>query len=102
MGVSTNGILIYGVDLGELELDESDGYVQEDACDECAATDWEVRCGGCFDGVASFLEAKLEAAGIEGVQLTLHCSLDSPMYLLGVRTCTAYRGDPVTVSAETL
>jgi hypothetical protein len=111
MGQSTNGMLVYGYDLGgeeewkireageygELpELDwfnphneDGDGF-QEAAERRLLAqladfteTDWRV------DG---YFEREREAKARLGVEFDTYCSGDYPMYLLAAKVITVYRG----------
>src|SRR5688572_5233765 len=89
VGTSTDGILAYGVDLQELDSSDFPDYRDADECDACAATDWETRCGECFEGLEEYVEAALGKSGIKGVGLTRHCSYDYSMWILGTRSFRA-------------
>jgi|SRR5687768_3415061 len=102
MGVSTDGILAYGVDLQELDSSDFPDYRDATECEECAATDWEKRCGECFEGLDEYVSAVLKKAGITGVSLIMHCSYEYPMWILGTHRFTAYRGSPTDVPVDTL
>jgi hypothetical protein len=98
MGQSTDGILAYGVDLGEFDPDEFDGYAETEECDACRATNWGVRCGECFDDFEGYVSARLKGAGIQGISVVRHCSESRPMYILCTQSWRAWRGYPVKVS----
>lgn len=83
MSTSTDAILAYGIDLGE-------------------DIDWEELGCGWDQDADEFVSKRLAAEGIEGVHLTQHCSLSSPMWLLTSRSIKAYRGDVVTLNKERL
>jgi len=85
MGVSTDAILAYGYALPEVDPEELD-WVDEDE-------------DGYFD-FGTAVEERLVAAGIEGVHITTHCSVDYPMYLLTTYSRTSWRGDVGRVDAH--
>lgn len=107
MGVSTNGILAYGFNIGggdgDWKIQEAGEYGEwepewaneDDGTVECAEaklleavgfteTDWRV------DG---YFERKREAEARVGVEFEGHCSDQCTMYVLAAHTVTAYRGD---------
>lgn len=113
MGQSTNGMLVYGYDLGggeeEWKVREADKYGglegldwlpdpdDEDsdgiadammtrllAASGFTETDWEA------DGYFGRVRAAEEALGVE---IETYCSDDYPMSVLAAKTLTAYRGD---------
>jgi hypothetical protein len=104
MGVSSDGILVYGYDIGELE-DSLYGVVPEDYDDDFrewvedkllesvgfTEQDWEAE--GYFD-------RKREAENRLGVEVVVHCSYEYPMYILGIKgTITrAWRGSPQLIA----
>ncbi|HSX96438.1 MAG TPA: hypothetical protein VLG91_03455 [Streptomyces sp.] len=90
MSTSTDAILAYGIDLGEVDWEEL-GYVHTDDCLACEGN----GCGECFGDENEWLTARLRAEGIKGVGLTRYCSLSNPMWLLTSRGIGAHRGDVV-------
>jgi len=102
VGTSTDGILAYGVDLQELDSSDFPDYRDADECDACAATDWQKRCGECFEGLDEYVSAVLKKAGITGVSLIMHCSYEYPMWILGTHRFRAYRGSPTDVPLNVL
>lgn len=113
MGVSTDGILAYGYDLGEsgeqhfvgFDEDDAPAWLKEDPDDEDTdlkdfgdaaerrlldasgfTETWETRIG---DG---YHKRETEAQKALGVQIETHCSGDYPMYLLAAKVITASRG----------
>jgi hypothetical protein len=96
MGVSSDGLLVYGYDLGELDdwepawQDEDEDFAESVMTRLLVAsgfteTDWQV------DG---YFARKSEAEERLGVELVTHCSYDYPMYVLGAAEFRAYRGYP--------
>lgn len=110
MGVSTDGILAYGYDLGGgedewhiaevaeyepwhpawLEADEDGDYDYVDAVEKrllasigFTETDWEAE--GYFDR----MKAAKERVGVE---LVIYCSFEYPIYLLAAHRVTVARG----------
>ena len=79
MSTSTNGILAYGIDLGEDVDWEELGY------------DWDADKD-------EFVSERLAAEGIKGVGLTRHCSRSEPMWLLTSRSVVVHRGEVVTLN----
>lgn len=90
MSTPTNGILAYGIDLGEDVDWEELGYVHVDDCECVDAFD---ECRKCFDDEGDWLNYRLKSALISGVSLTRHCSRSYPMWLLTSRSITVRRGD---------
>ncbi|PPS86442.1 hypothetical protein [Streptomyces sp. MH60] len=85
MGVSTDAILAYGYELPEFDPEELE-WVEEDE-----------------DGYTDFhdsVEKRLRAAGVEGVSVTSHCSVDYPMYLLTTTERRSWRGSVGKVDAH--
>jgi hypothetical protein len=78
VSTSTNGILAYGIDLGEDVDWEELGY------------DWDVDKD-------EFVSKRLAAEGIKGVGLTRHCSFSYPLWLLTSRSIVVHRGDVHTL-----
>jgi hypothetical protein len=90
VSTSTDGILAYGIDLGEGVDWEELGYVHVDDCECGDAFD---ECRKCFDDESDWLSTRLENALILGVGLTQYCSPSYPMWLLKSRSITVRRGD---------
>lgn len=80
MSTSTDGILAYGIDLGE------DVDWEELGCD------WDAD-----EDENDWLKTRLTVEGIKGVGLTRYCSLSSPMWLLTSRSVTVHRGSVHTL-----
>lgn len=121
MGQSTNGMLVYGYDLGSEEEwkireageygelpelpwfdpdnEDGDGF-QESAERHLLAqladfteTDW--RADGYFDRERAAKEQL-------GVEFDTYCSGEYPMYLLATKVITVYRGDVEEIDMEAL
>lgn len=103
MGTSTNGILAYGVDLAD-NIDWDELYTGSDECEACNNSEdgWESDRACCFDGPDEYVGHVLKAAGITGVGVTWHCSYDYPMFIVGTRRWSAYRGGPVEIPVDSL
>lgn len=87
MGVSTDAILAYGYELPEIDPEELE-WVDEDE-------------DGYFD-LHDAVDSRLKEAGITGVGLTSHCSVDYPMHLLTTYERTSWRGSVGKVDAHEL
>lgn len=79
MGVSSDGILVYGIDLGE----EKPAFLEEDM----EFDDLLMEEGGQLQYGDDGHDFKNQWAFIaaQPVELTLYCSYDYPMYILSVR-----------------
>lgn len=94
MGTSTDAILIYGYDLGGPSagwmLTDADEYGEIDLpwCDQEKLDDI---------GFEQCVADELEKFGIAGVTVESYCSVDYPMYVIGVNAVRAYRGNPKIV-----
>ena len=77
MSISSDGVLAFGVDIGEVENMR-----------ECPHE----------DGWSEWIQKEFPS-----IEVVLHCSFDYPMLIIAVRdTCvTAYRGCPKAVTPET-
>lgn len=95
MGVSTDGILAYGVELpNEFESDEAwekYGFVDKYADDTPEGEGW--------DGIEDFVSDVCKARGVPGIILVRHCSFDYPMYILATRYHSAWRGSPSRIAS---
>ena len=102
MGTSTDAILVYGIPLYEYdECDCSDLPFAEDGCDEF--DDVLARRAGAVEYPAKgWIEQKHAAVKASPLCLVTHCSLDVPMWILGIKSTkvTARRGYPIEI--ETL
>lgn len=79
MGFSSDGILVYGIDLGEEKPEFLGEY--EDMDDLLMTEGWQPQYGEeghDFKKQREFLER-------QPVDLTMYCSYDCPMYILSVR-----------------
>lgn len=119
MGVSTNGILFYGIDLGEdFEYDrealpftdEQYGVWEEDG------KEWEdlwAALHGVFgpsveygeenkEVFHAYWDKKGELEKTSPCEVDLHCSYEYPIYYVALRGAnfTAYRGSPEEVSLD--
>lgn len=102
MGQSTDGILVFGVDLGEelpeflQDIEDEDGEGTFDAllCQKAGIPQYGEE-GYDYHAKAAFLEK-------QPLAMITHCSGDYPMYILGVRAShqTASRGSPQEVSMD--
>lgn len=106
MGVSTDGILAYGFDLGEdfgFDWDREDvpAWVTDE--DDEAAENVLLAANGFTepepDGDAWIAWHDRRTAALEqlGVELIAHCSDRAPMYLLAAKSFENRRGDAVAV-----
>jgi len=98
MGVSTNGILVYGLSFDEGELNHSKlakflGY--ESPQGEADDADDDEDAGADADCERS--EAVDKLLKQQGLSLTWHCSYDFPMFIIGCGEVTARRGYPEAV-----
>ena len=87
MGVSTDAILVFGIDLGEdaedlFEVRNEDGDFEFDnvLLADAGLKDWNHETEPYEAYRARLQEAKKKA----GVDLVIHCSYDYPMYILAV------------------
>lgn len=106
MGVSTDGILAFGILFGEGEEpweDDFEEWVAERLPDfpkePPAPVDWHSRSDDEKDAWSAYWDAKREALDAIGVEPQNYCSCDYPMYALVVKkSCTvANRGYPEDV-----
>jgi len=112
MGVSTDAILCWGIDLGEetpwADKAEELGFDTDDLEDFFAF----VFCGvekpkeawvadGENESYSAYWKAKREALKAYGVELVTHCSYDYPMHILAISASEtrANRGDPQTITS---
>lgn len=97
MGVSTNGILVFGIELGE-ELPE----FLEDFDD----TWWDFTdsISGVADDDSERWEKRRDFRDNFPVELVSHCSYEYPMYILAVNgtEITASRGSPEVIDPASL
>ena len=84
MGVSTDGILAYGYDLG------GEGEWKVQGLNDDGEPSWPWYDSDEGDLVGDVGEAL--AAKVPGVEVVTHCSGEHPMCLLASREVTAYRG----------
>ena len=100
MGVSTNGILVFGIQLPEEEkpefLEEFDGDFDTFVDSLSGLPQWGEE-GHDFAKDKAFRDSF-------PVDLVWHCSYDYPMFILTVRGTdeTAYRGSPEVIDPEKL
>lgn len=100
MGVSTNGILVFGIQLPEEEtpdfLEDFDGDFDSFLNSLSGLPKWREE-GHDFEKDRAFRESF-------PVDLLSHCSYDYPMFILAVRGTekTAYRGDPKIIDPSSL
>lgn len=100
MGVSTDAIVAYGYDLGEI-FDHNLDWL-EDADDTGGAINQRLRekVAGFTDTWESspedYYERETEADEQTGVEIVYHCHIDYPMYFLSARGSEqrVYRGYP--------
>lgn len=108
MGVSTDGILAYGFNLGGdeggweiAEVDEYGEWTPDwyDEEEEDLVSDAEthlLRAAGFTETdykAEGYYDRKREAGARVGVELVSYCSGEFPMYVLAAHHITAYRGD---------
>lgn len=101
MGTSTNGILVFGIDLGEErpefleDFDDFDDF--DDFLNDLSGLPKWGEEGHSFSNLRAFREAF-------GVSMTRHCSYEYPMWILSVRGTekTAYRGYPKEITIDEL
>jgi len=107
MGQSTDGILVFGIDLGE-EYPES--LLDEDG-DEIELDDLLAKEAGlpAWNEVpdnesSTYYKKKREVVDNAPVCLIRHCSCDYPMYIIGIPTThvSANRGYPTTIDPKSL
>lgn len=109
MGVSTNGILVFGIDFSEEFLpfeDESLGedfetLLANDAGIEVPEGEYSEERGKEY---SRYWERCSENAKKSEIELITHCSGDYPMYILAVRGTeyNAWRGDPTEIDLDKL
>lgn len=99
MGVSTDAILCFGVDLSEDYEDLLPWQQLED--DDNDFDTWVARISGAD---TDDWKAIKEAAEKCPVELVSHCSYDYPMYIVAVRgtKITARRGSPKVISLDAI
>lgn len=107
MGVSTDGILFYGIELGDfggikLVSEEHEDWLSNH-------WDWETyyaaRKGVVIErneGYGDFYDRKKLLLEESGCSIGHHCSGDDSMLYVSVKEFSASRGDPVTLTAENL
>lgn len=99
MGMSTDAILIYGYNLGgagEWELKSGvDEYGE-------ITLPWVTQEKLDDDGFEQCVADELKKHGITGVTVESHCSVDYPMYVIGVNAVRAYRGYPKIITRPTV
>jgi hypothetical protein len=117
VSISSDGLLIYGYDLGAEEEWEDlpewfkglpdapdyDGFVD-------AALEYLMKQSGLFtetDWEAEGYWQRKHAAELEmGIDIAYHCSYEYPMYILAIKAKQgehrAYRGSPIYIEADTL
>lgn len=88
MGISSDGLLSYGYDLGGPE-----GGWQVAGAGEYGEAPHKWMDDDAYDG----FEEKLKEAGIEGVEIGLYCSYDYASFVLHAKEFTCRRGDCVKV-----
>ena len=116
MGISSDGILVFGYNLGG---DESGWEIEQAGEDGEWEPEWVDEDGDVIDGAekrlltaAGFTETDWQADGYHerrreaqarvGVELESYCSGDYPMYLLAAHRITVYRGDVKTIDFAAL
>jgi hypothetical protein len=88
MGVSTDAILVFGMEIeGESEDSEKIDAIMEEDDDE---------------GGTSGYDRLSEAEKKTGAEVIFHCSAECTMYIVGTRAMTANRGYPVAVDPKKL
>lgn len=112
MGTSTNGILAYGIDLGEdfgFDYDEPQPAWIDDEDDEAPETvllaangftEPEPDITTDRDGWRSWRSRQRDAKKDLGVELVHYCSGDVPMYILAAKHFEVYRGDTEEVDFD--
>lgn len=106
MGQSTDGILVFGFDLGV--EDESPDFLGEFddltdlLSDEAGLTEWRNDFTDAQSSAYFKTRRELEAAC--PVDIVLHCSGDYPMYILAIRgyEYSASRGSPEIIEMDKL
>jgi hypothetical protein len=102
MGISSDGLLIYGFDLGiEDEQPFSELLADNEEFDDFIANEAGIE-GWTENAKDDYWKRYREAVEACPVELHIHCSYDYPMYVLGVRGAnfTAYRGDPTIIEKD--
>lgn len=114
MGVSTDAILVYGIDLCD-EEGETPLFMQNDDGDEIEFDDvllndagyapwgWDADDAVC-EPYEVYSARRKDAQEQAGVELVTHCSGDYPMYILAVSGAgmSASRGIPLAVDVPIL
>lgn len=100
MGQSTDAILIYGYDLGG----PGSGWKLKDGVDEWdeITLPWVTQEKLDEIGFEQCVADELEKFGITGVTVESHCSVDYPMYVIGVNAVRAHRGYPKVIARATV
>lgn len=104
MGVSTDGILVFGIDLDE-ELPEQWQEYEDFDFNEMVAEDadvWPWRKDMTEDEKTEYWSTFNKAVNACPVELVTHCSYEYPMYILAVRgfAYNAKRGYPQEITSE--
>ena len=87
MGVSTDGIVAYGYNLGGVD----EGWKVREAGEYGdLELDWWDPEGD--DDFVDCAEERLKAAGVEGVEVVRYCSTESNMWVLASEHVRVYRG----------
>lgn len=91
MGISSDGILVYGIQLKEEFFDDS---FSDDE-------DIENEDAGGLSGAKLLSWMQYHNKPVDDIILVTHCSYDYPMYILGINEteCTAWRGSPVKIKS---
>jgi hypothetical protein len=107
MGVSSDGIIVYGFDIGEelsslgIFKENTDEDMNEDSFDEfilkeAGFSDWTEL------SPKNYWEQKKKILETCPIELITHCSYDYPMYIVAIRGTfsRAWRGDPKELSQD--
>lgn len=99
MGTSTDGMLYFGIDLG----DDSPGWLIDENDDLMEFEEFLCRRAGVDPETTSW-EQQDEIASKCPAILQMYCSYDYPMYILGIRgyKYSASRGSVVEITPESL
>ena len=94
MSVSTDGILVYGIQLEE-------DFFNDSFSDDEHISDLSDKDIGGLSGAKLLSWMQYHDKAIDGITIVMHCSIDYPMYILGIEDANymAWRGSPKKIDS---